>query len=223
MQIAVNCFSFFHFLFCMVYLTKDNKLMNYFVYLIEKPKEGRSLSFNQETATHARSVPHTKVKQLETIDSLEANNGYPVKGSKLALEPKNMKRKPISQIMACADIGRPNISKSRGADGSGITSARDNTSIVTSLSEKPREPMPMQGRKELINLVQEAMQNPNHESSRGPASKRKRVAAPPRKEEKVDRNYVYISPMPLHVAGTAVAGAGLLRNKGILSNWEDLD
>ena len=60
------------------------------------------------------------------------------------------------------------------------------------------------------------MQNPNHESSRGLASKRKRVVAPPGKEEKVDKKFVYISQMPLNAAGIAIAGAGLLKNKGIL-------
>ena len=57
------------------------------------------------------------------------------------------------------------------------------------------------------------MQNPNHESSRGPVSKRKRVATPLGKEEKMDKKFVYISPMPL---GIVVAGARLLKNKGIL-------
>ena len=53
----------------------------------------------------------------------------------------------------------------------------------------------------------------NHESSRGPASKRKKVVAPLGKEEKMDKKFVYISPMPL---GIAVVGARLLKNKGIL-------
>ena len=57
------------------------------------------------------------------------------------------------------------------------------------------------------------MQNPNHESSRGPNSKRKMVVAPLGKKEKVDKKFVYISPMPL---GIVVAGDRLLKNKGIL-------
>ncbi|KAL6342677.1 hypothetical protein AAG906_013083 [Vitis piasezkii] len=60
------------------------------------------------------------------------------------------------------------------------------------------------------------MQNPNHESSRGPASKRKRVVAPPGKEEKVDKKFVYISPMPLD-APNCYSGAGLLKNKDMES------
>ena len=57
------------------------------------------------------------------------------------------------------------------------------------------------------------MQNPNHESSRGPTSKRKKVVVPLGKEEKVDKKFVYISPMSLRIV---VAGARLLKNKGIL-------
>lgn len=181
---------------------------------ISKPKEGHSLSFNRVTVTHPNSVPPTKSRKIQSTKSLETDNWYPMKGSKLTLEPKNMKKKPVGQMKAYIDMGSQNIIKSQGADGSGITSAKDNTSARTSLSEKLREPLPCQGRKELISLAQEAMQNPNHESSRGPASKRKRVAAPPGEEEKVDKKFVYISPMPLHAAGIAVAGAGLLKNKG---------
>ena len=81
------------------------------------------------------------------------------------------------------------------------------------MSEKLREHLPCQGRKELINLAHEAMQNPNHESSRGPTSKRKKVVVPLGKEEKVDKKFVYISPMSLRIV---VAGARLLKNKGIL-------
>ena len=57
------------------------------------------------------------------------------------------------------------------------------------------------------------MHNPNHESSRGSTSTRKMVVAPLRKKEKVDKKFVYISPMPL---GIVVVGARLLKNKGIL-------
>ena len=60
------------------------------------------------------------------------------------------------------------------------------------------------------------MQNLNHESSRGPTSKRKKVVVPLGKKEKVDKKFVYISPMPLHAVGIAIAGAGLLKNKGKL-------
>ena len=209
-------FFFFSFLWFYFHLTKKSELINYFVYFIGKPKEGHSLSFNQVTVTHPNSVPLTKSRKIQSTKSLETHNWYPMKGSKLTLEPKNMKKKPVGQMKAYIDMGSQNIIKSQGADGSGITSAKDNTSARTSLSEKLREPLPCQGRKELISLAQEAMQNPNHESSRGPASKRKRVAAPPGEEEKVDKKFVYISPMPLHAAGIAVAGAGLLKNKGIL-------
>ena len=161
-------------------------------------------------------MPLAKSRKLQNTKSLEADIWYSIKGSKLTPETKNIKKKPAGQMKAFVDMGSQNIIKSQGADGSGITSTKDNTSARTSLSEKLREPLPCQGRKELISLAQEAMQNPNHESSRGPASKRKRVAAPSGKEGKVEEKFVYISPMPLHAAGNAVAGAGLTKNKGIL-------
>ena len=64
------------------------------------------------------------------------------------------------------------------------------------------------------------MQNPNHESSRGPTSKRKKVVVPLGKEEKMDKKFVYISPMPL---GIVVVGARLLKKKVYcLNNLDDL-
>ena len=41
----------------------------------------------------------------------------------------------------------------------------------------------------------------------------KKVDVPLGKEEKVDKKFVYISPMPLEIV---VVGARLLKNKGIL-------
>nr|CAN80659.1 hypothetical protein VITISV_014393 [Vitis vinifera] len=54
-------------------------------------------------------------------------------------------------------------------------------------------------------------------STSGSASKRKKVVAPPRKEEKVDKKFVYISPMPLDAARIAIVGVGLLKNKGSIT------
>ena len=156
--------SFFFLLWFYFHLTKKSELINYFVYFIGKPKEGHSLNFNQVTVTHPNSVPPTKSRKIQSTKSLETHNWYPMKGSKLTLEPKNMKKKPVGQMKAYIDMGSQNIIKSQGADGSGITSAKDNTSARTSLSEKLREPLPCLWRNELISLAQEAMKNPNHES-----------------------------------------------------------
>ena len=68
--------------------------------------------------------------------------------------------------------------------------------------------------------MHKAMQSPNYESQSVPASKRKRVAALP---HKVDRKLVYPTPMPLYSTGIAVAGASLIKNKGVLSMLHDFD
>ena len=138
--------------------------------------------------------------------------------SKATLEPKNMKKK-------ANDIGGRNIFRSQGADGSGITSTKDVTSNRTPSAERLREPLPSLGRKELISLAQHAMQGPNQDAISIPAGQRKRVAAPGKGDEKI----VYLSPMPLHSMGVAVAGAGagLMKSKGVykddahLNMWSD--
>ncbi|KAI4371473.1 hypothetical protein MLD38_019705 [Melastoma candidum] len=79
---------------------------------------------------------------------------------------------------------------SQGADGSGITSAKDASNITPS-GERTREPMPRPGRKELISLLHEAMCT-NQEVSSIP---------------KLEGKQVMISPMPLHFKGIPVPGA----------------
>ncbi|KAA8526014.1 hypothetical protein F0562_007886 [Nyssa sinensis] len=178
---------------------------------IDKSKEGYDVRFNHVPIPHANSLPPTKSRKLLTAKFLEVVNLEAEKGSRSLSLPKTLKKKAVDQAKALIDLGSRNTIKSQGADGSGITSAKDATSTRTPSAERLREPMPCQGRKELISLVQEAMQGPNHEPVSVPASKRKRVAAPP---GKVDRKLVYHTPMPLHYTGIAVAGAGLLSNKG---------
>ncbi|RDY08519.1 Cell division cycle 7-related protein kinase, partial [Mucuna pruriens] len=97
--------------------------------------------------------------------------------------------------------------RAQGTDGSGITSAKD-ASTRTASADRVREPLPSQGRKELISLVQNSMQCANNSSTLGPSSQRKRVTAP---SGRVDGKIFYITPMPLH--SSTVAG-GLLGNKG---------
>ncbi|KAL8095492.1 hypothetical protein AgCh_036797 [Apium graveolens] len=114
------------------------------------------------------------LKALETTNQ-EAGKGY----ESLSLV-KNMKKK--TNQYETADLSTRNIVKSQGADGSGITSAKDATSTRLPSGEKP-----FQGRK-LISLAQEAMQGPNYEASRFPAYKRKRVAVHP---EILDKKLAY--------------------------------
>lgn len=159
----------------------------------------------------AKSLP--PIKQRKYNAKLEEGiNQEAGKGIKSLIRSKNLKRK-ADQEKISADIAYRSIKKSQGADGSGITSAKDATSNRTPSAERLREPLPSQGRKELINLVQEALQGSNHGETNGPTSKRKRVAATPGKAE---RKYVYPTPMPLHSSGIAIGGAGLLKSKGLL-------
>ncbi|KAL7188505.1 hypothetical protein ACSBR1_038382 [Camellia fascicularis] len=177
---------------------------------IDKSKVGHDVSFNHVPPAHTKSLPPNNQKFLVS-KSLEAINKQTGKRSKPLLSPKNLKKKAVDQTNAFSELGSRNVMKSQGADGSGITSAKDATSTRTPSAERLREPIPCQGRKELISLVHKAMQGPNYEELSVPAPKRKRVVALP---GKVDRKLVYLTPMPVHSAGIAVAGAGLLKNKG---------
>ncbi|KAL1834752.1 hypothetical protein ACET3Z_004403 [Daucus carota] len=167
------------------------------------------MGFNNVQLSHAKSLPPLKSKKLSSAKALEATNQEAGKSYKSLSLIKNLKKKTNPHEKA--DLGTRNIVKSQGADGSGITSAKDATSTRFPSGEKLREPMPCQGRRELLSLAQEAMQGPNHEVSRAPASKRKRVAAHP---EIVDKKLNYLTPMPLHSTEFATAGAGLAKGKG---------
>ncbi|XP_062146659.1 uncharacterized protein LOC133854456 isoform X2 [Alnus glutinosa] len=133
------------------------------------------------------------------------------KGSKSTLDPKNLKKKALRQAKVYNDLVSLNGIKSQGADGSGITSAKDVTSNRTPSTERRREPIPRHGRKELISLLQDAMRSPNYEASSVPAPMRKRVAASPRQ---VDSKLFYITPMPLNSTVIDVGGAGSMKKKG---------
>lgn len=114
---------------------------------------------------------------------------------------KNLRRKALAQTKTCNnDLGSRNVSKSQGADGSGITS-----------TERMREPLPCQGRKELISLAQEARQSQNQEAPSVLSPLRKRIVAPP---QNVDNTLLYPTPMPLVSAGLSV-GSSHLVNRGM--------
>jgi cell division control protein 7 len=156
-------------------------------------------------------IPNSK-SISPTTKTLHAVYRETPKGSKSNLDPKNLKRKALGQAKVCKDLVSLNAIKSQGADGSGITSAKDVTSTRTPSTERRREPIPRQGRKELISLLQEAMRSPNYKASSVPAPMRKRVAASPRQ---VESNLFYITPMPLHSTVIDVAGAGSIKKKGV--------
>ncbi|KAL9405967.1 hypothetical protein Peur_002939 [Populus x canadensis] len=166
---------------------------------INKSKAANDVSFNSVAASNAKYVPPSKSRRFPGSKFLDAVDLGPIKDFKSTLEAKNVKKKAVRNIMI-----------SQGADGSGITSVKDATSARTPSAERMKEPLPSQGRKELISLLHEAMQSPNHEASSFPASMRKRIAAPP---GKVDGRHIYLTPMPLHSTGITVAGIGSVKNK----------
>ncbi|XP_038726097.1 uncharacterized protein LOC120017099 [Tripterygium wilfordii] len=173
-----------------------------------KLKVGNALSFDKVMLPSTKAAP-TKTRILQSAKSRPINPEE-TKGSKSTLEPKNLKRKVVDQTKATHLFSR-SVVKSRGPDGSGVTSVKEVTSTRTPSAERPREPFPCQGRKELISLLQETMQRPNHEASHIPAPMRKRIAATP---SNVDLKFIYLTPMPLHSNGLAVTGAGSVKSKG---------
>ncbi|KAL8509376.1 hypothetical protein ACS0TY_016546 [Phlomoides rotata] len=150
-----------------------------------------------------KSLPPAKSRKPMNTSG-DQNGG---KVSKSILPPGNLKK----EFDKAKHSSSRNVIKSQGADGSGITSAKDATSTRTLSAEKLREPLPSQGRKALLNLAHEAMQGGNHESVNTPKSKRKRVAAPAAAGD-ADTRFLYTTPMPLHANGIAICGAGLLKN-----------
>lgn len=182
----------------------------------ENPKTGQNVNFDHIPLYRTKSLQPGKDRKLTDTKSPEAVNYNAGKGSKSLLPPGNLKRK-VNQAKGFTDTSSRNIIKSQGADVSGITSAKDATSTRTPSAERLREPVPSQGRKELINMVQEALQGGNHESLNAPTAKRKRIAAPP---QETDRKFFYPTPMPLHASGVAIGGAGLLKSiNSLLSSF----
>lgn len=182
-------------------------------FITDKTKAGRDVSFNLVPLPHGTSLPSAKNRKLATVKALEVAHQEQGKVSNSTFLSKNMK-KEAQRPKTHNEVANRNIAKREGADGSGVTSAKDATSTRTPSGEKFREPIPCRGRKELISLVHEALQGTNQKPVSVPVSKRKRIAAPPRQ---ADCKFVYLTPMPLHSAGAAVAGAGLLKNKGNFS------
>ncbi|KAL7150048.1 hypothetical protein ABFS83_05G082000 [Erythranthe nasuta] len=162
----------------------------------------------------AKSVlPMKSSKKLVNGRSQEAVNKNAGKASKSLLPPGNLKRKVDKAKGLTDNNSKRNIIRSQGGDGSGITCAKDGTSNRTPSAERLREPLPSQGRKELLSLAQEAMQGGGYHNAslNSPTSKRKRVAAPP---VDADTKFLYPTPMPLHANGIAIRGAGLPKSKG---------
>ncbi|XVF13468.1 hypothetical protein REPUB_Repub08aG0210300 [Reevesia pubescens] len=173
---------------------------------MDKSKLGYDVSLHRNIIPAKAIHPANSSKFLNT-KSREGIKKEATKSSRLTLEPKNTKK--TGQRNAHNDLSSWN-KISQGADGSGITSAKD-VSARTPSADRLREPLPCQGRKELISLVQEAMQSPNHGVSDVPAPMRKRVAASP---GKVDRQFDHPTPMPLSSTSFGISGVGFTKNKG---------
>ncbi|XP_019190689.1 PREDICTED: uncharacterized protein LOC109185165 [Ipomoea nil] len=179
--------------------------------IADKTKLEQATGFDETPLSLNKSLPPIKSRRFPNMKLLETvNQEAAAKGIKRTLQPKNTKVKGGLEKVH-PDIGSRNIIKSQGADGSGLTSTKEPTSTRTPSAERLRQPLPCHGRKELISLAQEALQGANHREVKGPTSKRKRIAAPPGKE---DRQFVYVTPMPLHSSGIGIRGAGLLKSKG---------
>ncbi|XP_057981515.1 uncharacterized protein LOC131166906 isoform X2 [Malania oleifera] len=176
-----------------------------------KSKLKSCVTFEHAPLPHSKCAPLTKDKKLMRDGISSLKGGAKVDGPP-TLQPGNTKKRTnADSLKAYPNSSGRNILKSQGGDGSGITSTKDATSTRTPSAERMREPVPSLGRKELINLVQGAMQSPAHDSVNILASQRKRVSAHP---GNADGKIFYPSPMPLHSSGVAVAGAGLLKSKG---------
>lgn len=144
---------------------------------------------------------------------MKGNEGIP--DSKATLEPKNTKKGNADPLKKNLDFGVRSIFRIQGADGSGITSTKDVTSNRTPSTERLREPLPALGRKELISLAKHAMEGSTHDAININDCQRKRVSTP----GKMDKKIVYLSPMPLQSMGSAVAGAGSVKSKGVHTDY----
>ncbi|XP_024169681.1 uncharacterized protein LOC112176094 isoform X1 [Rosa chinensis] len=177
-----------------------------------KSRGGFDVSSNDEKLMTAKNLPPITLRKLPSGKSLLTANGETSKGLKSTFDMKDLKKMAFSQMKANNDSGSRKVIKSQGADGSGITSVKDVTSTRTPSAERMREPLPCQGRKELISLVQEARQSPNHEASSISALMRKRVPAPP---VNVDGKLFHVTPMPMHSTTSGIGGPCLIRSRGL--------
>lgn len=149
----------------------------------------------------------SKSKNTPNARLVDGENLEGRKGSNTILQLKNLRkaayqRKPGHDVRGCSQI------YSQGGDGSGITSAKDMSSMTS--AKRLREPLPCQGRKELINLVQESMMNPKNEVRHVPAPLRKRVIA----SQTADKQFINLTPMPLQSRGVPISRTVRMKNKG---------
>ncbi|KAI9087046.1 hypothetical protein K1719_031007 [Acacia pycnantha] len=174
-----------------------------------KLNKGFLIDFNLAKDLHQKPGNSTSIKcrKFPNVNFLEAANQQTSNASKSILDPKDNRRKTVVHSKTKNDRGSGQVMKSQGADGSGVTSAKDVTSARTSLERRLSLVKPR--RKELINILQETWLAPNQEPSN--TRMRKRVPAP---RNKMESEHVYISPMPLNSIANDATDAGLLKSKG---------
>ncbi|XP_038876183.1 uncharacterized protein LOC120068469 [Benincasa hispida] len=158
------------------------------------------------------SVSGSAVKEKKNLRGfVSVSRGETGKSKQPGELKKNLKKRVYVPLKKYPDMHGGSAVRSQGADGSGITSAKDVTSARTFSTENMREPLPCQGRKELLSLVQNALRNADHAPQNSSDLRRKRIAAPPDKE---DNNIIHPSPMLVHCTGISLAGSRVLRTKG---------
>ncbi|XP_031743554.1 uncharacterized protein LOC101210717 isoform X3 [Cucumis sativus] len=155
-------------------------------------------------------TPAVKEKK-DVRGSVSLTGGETGKSKQPGEHEKNLKRRVYVPLKQYPNMRGGSAVRSQGADGSGVTSAKDVTSARTFSTEKMREPLPSQGRKELLSLVQNALRNADLATQNSSDLRRKRIAAPQAKE---DNSIIHPSPMLVHCTGISVPAPRLLRTKG---------
>ncbi|TYK24712.1 putative serine/threonine-protein kinase cdc7 isoform X1 [Cucumis melo var. makuwa] len=176
-----------------------------------KQNKGYLIDFNLAMDLQQKYSIATVKEKKNVRGSVSLSRGETGKSKQPGEHEKNLKRRVYVPLKQYPDMRGGSAVRSQGADGSGVTSAKDVTSARTFSAENMREPLPSQGRKELLSLVQNALRNADHASQNSSDLRRKRIAAPPSKE---DNNIIHPSPMLVHCTGISLTGLRLLKTKG---------
>ncbi|XP_022959608.1 uncharacterized protein LOC111460633 [Cucurbita moschata] len=177
--------------------------------IASKSNTSHHASSSHVTAPHSLSGSSVKDQNFRGFAYL--SKGETGKSKQACEHDQTLKKRAYIPLKKYPDMGGGSAVRSQGADGSGITSAKDVTSVRTLSTENMREPLPCQGRKELLSLVQNALRNSDHVTQNSSDLRRKRIAAPPGKE---DNKIIHPSPILVHCSGISVAGSRVLKAKG---------
>ncbi|GAB2209711.1 hypothetical protein Droror1_Dr00026934, partial [Drosera rotundifolia] len=168
----------------------------------DRSKAIHSNFFERVPTPNSKLIFPSKQRKILSGKFQDSLNGGVIQNFKSTTESKILKKKVVEKKTKSRDgLGHRNSFGSQGADGSGLTSAKDATSTRTPSVDRLKEPLPSIGRKELINLAQAAMESPNQEAAFVPTSKRKRAAALP---GNMNKKPVYFTSMLLHSSGIPV-------------------